>query len=74
MLLFSGGHDRPAITGLWNPQTSAKAWRVNLPYSTVPARAGEENDVQATINKEAILSEIARLGGDLIERIEVHRS
>lgn len=69
VLFFSGGAERPVIAGLWNPQTAPRSWKVNLAYSTVPVKAANAEGVQARINKDAILSEIARLGGDLIERV-----
>lgn len=74
ILFFSGGHERTIIGGLWSPLTARRAWKVNLAYSTVPMKgAGTdgEDDAQAEINKTAVLAEIARLGGDLIGRIEV---
>jgi U3 small nucleolar RNA-associated protein 22 len=73
ILFFANGTDKPVIAGLWNPQTAPRSWKVNLSYSTVPVKAGEEDQVSAEINKDAILSEIARLGGDLISKIEVNR-
>ena len=72
ILFFANGTDKPVIAGLWNPQTAPRSWKVNLSYSTVPVKADEE-EVKAEINKDAILAEIARLGGDLISRIEVNR-
>ena len=75
ILFFANGTDKPVIAGLWNPQTAPRSWKVNLSYSTVPVlQAGEEEqEIKAEINKEGILAEIARLGGDLISRIEVNR-
>lgn len=72
ILFFANDTDKPVIAGLWNPQTAPRSWKVNLSYSTVPVKASEE-EVKAEINKDAILAEIARLGGDLISRIEVNR-
>ena len=74
IVFFSGGHERPVIAGLWHPQTAPRAWKLNLTYSAVPKQSKGEDGVQAVINKEAILAEIARLGGDMIERIETNRS
>ena len=73
VLFFSGGKERPLIAGLWNPQTTTRAWTLNLSYSTTPLRAAEGEKVQAEINKEAILAEIARLGGDMVKKIEVNK-
>jgi U3 small nucleolar RNA-associated protein 22 len=72
VLFFSGGSERNVITGLWSPLTERRSWKVNLAYSTIPVKGtGEDDDVQAVMNKEAILAEIARLGGDLVEKVEV---
>lgn len=74
ILFFSGGTEKPIIAGLWNPQTtSARAWKVNLAYSTTPKKALEENETHAEINKDGILAEIAALGGDLLSRIDVKK-
>jgi U3 small nucleolar RNA-associated protein 22 len=77
ILFFANGTDKPVIAGLWNPQTAPRSWKVNLSYSTVPVvqagEDGEEEVIKAEINKEGILAEIARLGGDLISRVEVNR-
>jgi U3 small nucleolar RNA-associated protein 22 len=80
VVFFSGGGegagaDKFCIAGLWRPQTAARAWKVNLAYSTIPLAAaptGPENeDAQAVINRQAMLSEMARLGGDLVDKVEV---
>lgn len=77
VLFFSGGHERSVVAGLWSPLTGTRAWKVNLAYSTTPVRSdptAEGDDVvevQARINSPAILAEIARLGGDWVEKITV---
>ncbi|KAL8944818.1 MAG: hypothetical protein Q9216_000240 [Gyalolechia sp. 2 TL-2023] len=53
------------IAGLWNPQTGPRDWKVTLDYSTVPLSGSV-----VVINKASILQDIARLGGDMITRIE----
>ncbi|KAK5125125.1 hypothetical protein LTR85_000801 [Meristemomyces frigidus] len=73
VLLFSGGSERPVIAGLWSPQTAPRSWKVNLAYSTIPKKTPKTEEIQADINKEAMLAEIARLGGDIVERVEVNR-
>lgn len=70
ILFFYGGSERPVIAGLWSPLTARRSWKVNLSYSTTPTSTAGEEDVQATLNKSAILAEMARIGGDLIERVE----
>lgn len=72
LLLFYGGSERPVIAGLWSPLTARRSWKVNLAYSTFPVKGtGEDGDVLAELNKDAVLAEVARLGGDLVERVEV---
>lgn len=73
LLLFYGGSERPVIAGLWSPLTARRSWKVNLAYSTIPVKGkGEDGDVQVDLNKDAVLAEIARLGGDLVEKIDAH--
>ncbi|TKA68398.1 hypothetical protein B0A55_08744 [Friedmanniomyces simplex] len=72
VLFFSGGSERPVIAGLWSPQTARRGWKMNLAYSTIPQRVrAKEETVRAEINKDAMLAEIARLGRELVERVEV---
>ena len=74
-ILFShNGGKEAVITGLWNPSTNPRGWKVNLAYSTLPVTTAEHDrdcDVVVSLNKTAILNEIARLGGSMITRIEV---
>lgn len=70
MMLFYG--NGATIAGLWSPVTARRGWKVNLAYSTVPVK-GEGDEIEAEINKEGILAEMARLGGDLVAKIEVMR-
>lgn len=65
------------IAGLWNPQTEGpRSWKVGLHYSMMPLLATGEDDggaaeeEQVTINKAAVLHDIARLGGDMITKID----
>lgn len=71
LALFYGGAGSNVIAGLWSPVTAARSWKVNLSYSTRPVKKGEE--VIAEINKSAILAEMARLGGDLVKKVEANR-
>jgi U3 small nucleolar RNA-associated protein 22 len=60
------------IAGLWNPTCEKRAWKLSLGYSSVPAKGDGEKEVyQAKLNKSGIVAEIARLGGDMVEKIEV---
>ncbi|KAL9628477.1 MAG: hypothetical protein Q9204_005862, partial [Flavoplaca sp. TL-2023a] len=67
-------YDESAITiiaGLWNPQTGLRKWKVGLNYSTMPlAKENGVEEDQVTINKAAVLHDIARLGGDMIAKVE----
>lgn len=73
-VLFANPTDKPVIAGLWNPVTGPRGWKVNLAYSTVPVKGKGEGEVVAELNEEGVLAEMARLGGDLIQRVEVNRS
>ena len=73
VLFFSGGHERTVIAGLWNPQTALRPWTLNLSYSTTPVKLADKEKMQAKVNRDAILAEIARLGGEIVRRIEVNR-
>ncbi|KAM7204276.1 Nrap protein [Naviculisporaceae sp. PSN 640] len=82
LVFFRGAADDMAIGAVWNPQMQERTFKVNLPtsYKPVPVTTGEDSDmdedegeekgVMVEINREAILAEIARIGGDLVERID----
>lgn len=74
ILFFQDTHGGPCIAGLWNPQTGLRDWKVNTAYSTMPTllQSGDPN-TKITINKTATLNDLARLGGDMVSRIEVKR-
>ncbi|KAF2838574.1 Nrap protein [Patellaria atrata CBS 101060] len=59
------------IAGLWNPSAGARQWKVKLDYSTKPLQLKSNGDESAhvDINKEAILNEIARLGGEMVQSV-----
>jgi U3 small nucleolar RNA-associated protein 22 len=61
------------IGGLWNPQTlPPRPFKVNLANATKLADGtNDEDERKIEIDKSAILSEITRIGGDLVSRIEV---
>ncbi|KAH0562575.1 hypothetical protein GP486_002742 [Trichoglossum hirsutum] len=79
IIFFHNSHGGTFIGGIWSPlATSPRPWKVNLSYSTKPMVSQEEADedenpeevARLVVNKTAILNEIARLGGDMISRIE----
>lgn len=73
ILFFSNEYEGFLVAGLWNPQAGPRPWKVNVAYSTKPiVRSGDE-DSQISINKAATLHDIARLGGDMVSRIELKR-
>lgn len=71
---FFGGAGSHTIAGLWKPQArERKGWSLKLPYPIYPVQTTEsttENEVM--INKVSILNQIARLGGNLIDKIDMH--
>jgi len=71
---FSGGAGSHTIAGLWKPQArERKGWSLKLPYPIYPVQTAESttgNEVM--INKVSILNQIARLGGNLIDKIDMH--
>jgi U3 small nucleolar RNA-associated protein 22 len=76
VVLFHSELPGSTIAGLWNPQTaSPRPLKVNLTYSTRPAGVAHEHGKEFVVelDKPAILAEMARLGGDMLSEIVVHR-
>ena len=73
ILFFSNEYECSLIAGLWNPQTGPRSWKVNLSYSTRPFVGSCDEGSQIIINRAATLHDIARLGGDMVSRIELKR-
>ncbi|KAJ4292976.1 U3 snoRNP protein [Collariella sp. IMI 366227] len=81
LVFFRGGVEDRTIGAIWNPGMQRRAFRINLPGSYKPVVGGKkksededmdgEEEELVDVNREAILAEIARIGGDLVERIEV---
>jgi U3 small nucleolar RNA-associated protein 22 len=81
LVFFRGAADENTIGAIWNPQMQRRTFRINLPTSYKPVvgqkRAQEDEDSDeeeaelVDVNKEAILAEIARIGADLVDKIEV---
>jgi len=81
---FADEEGQGVIAGLWAPHTGRRKWKVGLGYSSTPvgkAKASEEAEddgggggtVEVEINRDGMLSEMARLGGDLVARVERNR-
>jgi U3 small nucleolar RNA-associated protein 22 len=77
ILFFRGSESGSAVAGLWNPQAARpRNWCLKMGYSTRPVdvcKVAEGVGAEVTLNKEAILNEIAVLGGDIVEKIQVNR-
>jgi U3 small nucleolar RNA-associated protein 22 len=77
VVLFHGSAGGPVIAGLWHPQiTAPRPFKINLAYGTrvnLAKGSGEGSEDTIELDKSAILSEIARLGGDIVSFIEVNR-
>ncbi|CEI69893.1 U3 small nucleolar RNA-associated protein 22 [Fusarium venenatum] len=72
LVFFRGTHngdeDDAVIGAIWNPKLQQQKFRAGLPYNFHNV-AGEDGDV-VVVNRKAVLSEIARIGGDMIKKIE----
>ncbi|MCJ1398657.1 hypothetical protein MMC11_001858 [Xylographa trunciseda] len=78
VVFFCNASVQDVVAGLWSPLAEERAWKVGLGYSSVPMGErgvkgeGEgEGGAVVGINKAGILNDIARLGGDMIARIDV---
>ncbi|KAK2044303.1 nrap protein [Colletotrichum somersetense] len=73
LIFFHGAPDDVVIGAIWQPKLrSRQKFRVGLPYNFRQVEdAGDEEGDPVEVNKPAILLEIARVGGDLIKRIEL---
>jgi U3 small nucleolar RNA-associated protein 22 len=57
------------IAGLWNPGCEGRPWKLSLGYNSIPSTKSRDA-VEAGVNRHAVLAEIARLGGDMIRKVE----
>lgn len=74
-LFFYDGYGGNVITGVWNQTTKLeRRWKVNLGWSTIPHKQVENTEHTAVINKHSILNEIVRLGGDMIDSLQIQKS
>ncbi|KAF4979579.1 hypothetical protein FZEAL_4249 [Fusarium zealandicum] len=65
----SNSEDDDAVIGaIWNPKLQQQKFRAGLPYNFQKV-AGEDEDV-VVVNRKAVLLEIARIGGEMIKKIE----
>ncbi|KAI0104236.1 Nrap protein [Nemania sp. FL0031] len=68
LLFFHGGAEDNVIAALWNPQIHSRGFSASMPSSFRPVDTDADT---FELNREAVLAEIARIGGDLIEKIDV---
>ena len=71
IVFFHSAASGPVIAGLWNPQTtSVRPFKVRVAHPTTPELvSGDEGDIK--LDKAAVLTAIARIGGDMVSRIEI---
>lgn len=60
--------DDAVIGAIWNPKLQQQKFRAGLPYNF--QRVADEEDDVVEVNRKAVLLEIARIGGDVIKKIE----
>ncbi|KAG9231053.1 pre-rRNA processing protein-like protein Utp22, partial [Amylocarpus encephaloides] len=75
IVFFHNSASELHVGGLWNPQPLApRSFKTNLAYATKVTNSEQDGeDASVMIDKDAILAEIARLGGDMVSKIERHR-
>jgi U3 small nucleolar RNA-associated protein 22 len=75
VIFFHDPLSRSVITGLWSPQAIPQILRASTPRATKPTGGNAAGGSRALvdINKRTLLSEIARLGGEMIARIDFYR-
>lgn len=75
ILFLHGSQDRKVIAGLWRPHTfNSHSFGLALTYSTTPIMSSDQPERDAVVmNREAALNTIAKIGGDLITRVELIR-
>ncbi|KAF2121843.1 pre-rRNA processing protein Utp22 [Lophiotrema nucula] len=78
ILWFYDPDTADTVCGLWNPSVTAqRAWKVKPGWNSTPVSAGkaekesDEKTVDIQLNKGAVCSEVKRIGGDLVDRIQV---
>jgi U3 small nucleolar RNA-associated protein 22 len=69
LLFFHGGHDDLAVGLIWHPRHEKQKFRTGLPFNLSRVASDEGTDM-VELNRKTVLLEIARIGGDMIKRIE----
>ncbi|KAK4653653.1 U3 snoRNP protein [Podospora pseudocomata] len=76
LVFFWGGEGDNVVGAIWNPGMERRVLKGGMLASYRPGRQQQEegdgeDKVEVEMNKEAMVGEMARLGGDLVERIEM---
>ncbi|KAF2993287.1 hypothetical protein E8E14_001637 [Neopestalotiopsis sp. 37M] len=66
LVFFHGGEDDNVIGALFNVELGKRTRKIDMPCAYKPGSDGDSLDV----DREAIIAEVARIGADLIEKIE----
>ncbi|SPO01363.1 related to UTP22 - U3 snoRNP protein involved in maturation of pre-18S rRNA [Cephalotrichum gorgonifer] len=71
LVFYHGGPDDMTIGAVWVPRAEKQNFRVGLPFNFkgVAEEDGTGGNMVG-VNRQAVLAEIARIGGSLIKRIE----
>ncbi|KKA27531.1 hypothetical protein TD95_005018 [Thielaviopsis punctulata] len=71
MAFFYGGEGDSVVGAIWTAKAKdgSQTFRVGLPYNFVGVAGEADHTVE--LNKKAILLEIARIGGEMIRKIDV---
>lgn len=69
LIFFRGDADDTVIGAIWNPKLQQQKFRAGLPYNFKRVASEDGGDV-VEVNKKAVLLEIARVGGEMIKKIE----
>lgn len=67
LVFFHGAEDDGVIAGLFNPELGRRTRKVDMPCAYKPG--SEEGSLD--VDRRSMIAEIARIGGDLVEKIEV---
>ena len=76
ILFMHDGLEQSIVAGLWNPAAGVTTLKANPAYSTRPYESEQVEGgrcSQVTINKAALLHDMARLGGGMVSKIEILR-
>lgn len=75
-MLFHDLNGGSIVAGVFDPSLAkAREFRVHLGFPCKPVEGGEEEEGKkrrVTLDREALLEGVKRIGGGLVERIELH--